>query len=352
METTRPTQDSRDQVDVLATQPLVAETRLAQQTEDLTPADRWFIRDHYNVPRLDASSWHLQLGGAVQRPLVLTLDELRAAPARELQTTMECAGNGRSFLPLPWEGNAFKYGAVSAGRFTGVPLAELLAQAELKPNVKEIVFRGADRGFEKNVGREIAFERSLPLEVALHPDTILAYAMNGEPLPVDHGFPVRLVVPGWYGVASVKWLLDVEAVAAPFEGYFQKLRYILPGGPYPSPLQERRVRALITAPEPGRSLRSGSVEVRGLAWSGNQPVAEVELSADDGATWQAAELEPSTSPYLWQRWRASWLAAPGSHVLQVRATDSRGRTQPDRAEWNLLGYANNGIQRVPVQVEG
>lgn len=344
-------ESNHDSLVVLANQPLVAETPLDQQAEKYTPNDRWFIRDHYNIPRLDASEWRLTLGGAVSRPAQLSLDDLHSLPARQLGVTIECAGNGRSYLPPPTDGNPFGYGAASAAVFTGVALGDVLARAGLQAGVQELVFRGADRGFEKNVGREINFERSLPLSIAMHPDTLLVYAMNGQPLPIDHGYPLRLLVPGWYGVASVKWLVAIEASYKPFDGYFQRLRYILPGGPWPTPLQERRVRSLIVWPTNGQNLRAGAVEVRGLAWSGNQPVARVELSGDGGLTWNPVELEPPDSPYAWQRWRAAWPARPGTFTLQSRATDTAGRSQPEHAEWNFLGYANNSIQQVQVEVQ-
>jgi DMSO/TMAO reductase YedYZ molybdopterin-dependent catalytic subunit len=334
----------------LSDQPLVAETPLGQQVEKYTPNDRWFIRNHFNIPRLNVSEWQLSVGGAVTRPLRFTLRDLRSLPSRRVAATMECAGNARSYLPPPTDGNPFKYGAASAAVFTGVPVADVFAGAGLAAGVQEIVFRGADRGFEKNVGGEINFERSLPLDVAMHPDTLLVYEMNGEPLPVDHGYPLRLVVPGWYGVASVKWLVEIEATYRPFDGYFQRLRYILPGGPRPTPLRERRVRSVIIWPADRQRLKAGPVEVRGLAWSGNRPVARVELSADGGRSWQAVDLEAPDSPYAWQRWRAVWHATPGSHTLQVRAADTAGRTQPEHADWNFLGYANNSIQNVLVEV--
>jgi DMSO/TMAO reductase YedYZ molybdopterin-dependent catalytic subunit len=279
----------------------------------------------------------------------VTVSDLRALPARQIAAVVECAGNGRSFLPPPWEGNAFTYGAVGNASWTGASLADVLGPSHVKDGTREIVFVGADRGFEKNVGREIGFERSLPLDVALHPDTLLAYEMNGEPLPIEHGYPVRLIVPGWFGVASVKWLTEVRAQAEPFNGYFQVDRYILPSGnDPPRPLRERGVRAVVTWPVDGATVPAGAVEVRGLAWSGNQPVVRVELSVDGGATWQAAELDAPESAYAWQHWRTTWNAPPRAHTLKVRATDERGRTQPDAAEWNLLGYANNGIQSVSV----
>src|SRR5262249_47388275 len=161
--------------------------------------------------------------------------------------------------------------------------------------------------------------------------------------PREHGFPVRLLVPGWYGVASVKWLAEIHALDQPFDGYFQVQRYILPNEDRPpTPLTERGVRAVITDPIDGAALRAGPIEVRGLAWSGNQPVQRVELSFDGGATWQPIELGAPESPYAWQRWRTTWHAGPGRHTLKARATDAAGRGQPDAGGWNYLGYANNG----------
>ncbi len=337
---------------VLATHPYVAETPLARQSEPLTPNARFFIRNHFTVPALDASTWKLSLGGSVRLPRTVTLAELRQLPRRTLSATVECAGNARSFLPPPTEGNQFGYGAVSAASWTGVSLRDVLGPDPFSASTREVLFVGADRGFEKNVGTEIAFERSLPVEVALDPDTMLVYEMNGEPLPAEHGFPVRLLVPGWYGVASVKWLVEIRGLEHPFDGYFQKQRYILPNdGAEPTPLGERRVRAVITSPVDGAVVQPGRIEVRGLAWSGNQPVAKVELSADGGQTWREVNLEPASSPYVWQWWQATWhVDRAGTYVLKARATDVKGRRQPEAAEWNLLGYANNGIQSVSIDV--
>src|SRR5262245_29581119 len=198
-----------DELNVLATRPLVAETRLDQQRGQHTPNRGFFIRNHFGIPELDAASWSITLGGHVERPRRITLADLRSLPARRLAAVVECAGNGRSFLPRPWEGNEFTYGAVSNASWTGVSLADVLGPSGLKAGTREVLFVGADRGFEKNVGQEIAFERSLPLDVAMHADSLLVYEMNGEPLPREHGFPVRLLVPGWYGVASVKWLTEI-----------------------------------------------------------------------------------------------------------------------------------------------
>jgi DMSO/TMAO reductase YedYZ molybdopterin-dependent catalytic subunit len=345
------TKPATDQLVVISTKPLVAETPLEIQVEKLTPNERFFIRTNFDIPTIQPDDWCLSIGGLVDHPIDITLDDLKRLPTRCLNAALECAGNGRSFLPQPWEGNAFGYGAVSAASWTGARLAELLSQAKVSDSAIELVFVGADSGFEKKVGHEISFERSLPVAIALHPDTLLVYEMNGAPLPVEHGGPVRLLVPGWYGVASVKWLVEIKAIDHRFAGFFQRQKYILPrGSDEPTPLTERRVRALITHPTPDGTPSAGGVDVRGYAWSGNQPVRIVELSVDDGATWRQVDLEAADSPYTWQRWRTEWLAAPGTYRLKVRATDNIGRTQPDEPEWNFLGYANNAIQVVPVTI--
>jgi DMSO/TMAO reductase YedYZ molybdopterin-dependent catalytic subunit len=347
-----PWSSGTDELVVLATSPLVAESPLERQVEPLTPTPRFFIRSHFGTPAIPTEEWQLAIGGAVTQARTVTLADLQRLPARHLDATMECAGNGRSFLPPPTEGNQFSYGAVSAARWTGVPVHEVLEPAGLAANVCEILFVGADRGFERNVGREIAFERSLPIEIARHPDTLLVYEMNGAPLSQEHGGPIRLLVPGWYGVASVKWLVELRALTQPFDGYFQVQRYVMPNGEQtPVPLRERRVRAVITDPAPNATVLAGPVEVRGLAWSGNQPVTRVELSVDGGASWGTVALDGAGSPYAWQHWHTTWEAAvPGDYLLHVRASDAAGRTQPAASEWNLLGYANNGIQSLPVRV--
>jgi DMSO/TMAO reductase YedYZ molybdopterin-dependent catalytic subunit len=336
---------------VLSTKPLVAESPLNLQSEKLTPNGRFFIRTNFGIPEILPESWNATVSGHVARPTTINLETLKNLPTRYLTAAMECAGNGRSFLAQPWEGNPFTYGAVSAASWTGVRLADVLQSTGLGDAVGEIVFVGADAGFEKKVGKEIPFERSLPIEIALHPDTLLVYEMNGVPLPAEHGGPVRLLVPGWYGVASVKWVAEIKAIEGRFKGFFQFQKYILPNGtPDPTPLTERRVRALITSPTADDKLVAGPHDVRGLAWSGNQPVQTVELSDDDGASWRTVDLEPSDSPYGWQRWRTRWQAQPGVHSLKVRATDCIGRVQPDVSDWNLLGYANNAVQVVAVTV--
>jgi DMSO/TMAO reductase YedYZ molybdopterin-dependent catalytic subunit len=289
-------------------------------------------------------------------PLTLTYDTLLALPSQTLLVTLECAGNGRIGLNPPAEGEPFGYGVASTAEWTGVPLRTVLEAAGLRSQVREILFVGADRGPNPEAGGVMmAFERSLPVERAMHPDTLLAYAMNGEGLLAEHGFPLRLVVPGWYGVASVKWVVHISALASPFGGFFQRERYIMThperGETAATPLTTIPPRSLLVAPAEGAMLPRGMHWLRGLAWSGTAPVECVEVSADDGQTWQVADWTSESTHYAWRTWASPWEATiPGPVTLLSRAIDAAGQTQPAMAEWNRLGYANNAIQAVHVTV--
>jgi sulfane dehydrogenase subunit SoxC len=323
----------------------------------VTPAGLHYLLIHYDIPLVDPATFELAVGGRVARPLTFSLDELRARPAVELEVTMECAGNGRALLPdprpvsQPWLSEA-----VGTGSWKGTPLAPLLAEAVPLDEACEVVFTGLDRGFEG--GEEQAFERSLPLEEALRDDVLLAYEMNGEPLLPQHGFPLRLVVPGWYGMTQVKWLARITVVDEPFEGYQMAHAYRLrrDEDDEGEPLTRIHPRALMVPPglpdfpTRERTLTAGPVTIEGRAWSGWAPVDGVEISTDGGATWTPVELDAPRSAWAWRGWRFEWDAAPGEHVLCCRARDEAGNTQPNEADWNLGGYANNGIQRVPVRV--
>ncbi len=340
---------------VVREEPRNAETPLTEQVGTITPNRLFYIRSHYTAPKLGAEEWRLRVEGEVRRPRQLTFADLLDLPTRSLIVTTECAGNGRFAMSPKAAGEQWQYGAVSTAEWTGAPLHLVLAQAGLGDRVKEILFEGADRGAEEKSEPVTAFERSLPLGTALHPDTLLAYRMNGEPLPVDHGFPVRLIVPGWYGVASVKWLTRIEALTKPFSGYYQTERYVMVhperGDATPTPLTAARVRSVITTPKPDAVLPRGSHIVRGMAWSGAAPIARVEVSTDGGATWKPAERLDEALPYAWRRWQFTWEAGtPGQVTLRSRAVDEAGNTQPTQPEWNYLGYGNNAVQTVEVTI--
>ena len=268
--------------------------------------------------------------------------------------TLECAGNGRWRFSPPVEGERWEFGAVSTAEWTGVPLIEVLDRAGLKSSAREVVFRGPDGGNVDGVVEPIRFERSLKLDDARDPGVLLAYAMNGEPLPVQHGYPLRLIVPGWYAVGSVKWLTEIDVIDGTFQGYFQATKYHFEreqdGELIREPVTLQRVRALITEPQPQEQLERGNVVIRGVAWSGAAAVARVEVSID-GGTWQEARLSGDRHRHSWQWWELLvHIEQPGTVVLRARATDLAGRTQPERPEWNRLGYGNNQIYEVPIQI--
>lgn len=351
---------------VVTADPLNAEARLEAQVGVLTPNAAFYVRDHFALPpHINLADWRLTLDGAVARPLALTYDALRAMPSRTLLVTLECAGNGRRALDPPAEGEPFGYGVASTAEWTGVPLRTVLEAADPRPSTCEVLFVGADSGRVAEAdGATMAFERSLPVERAMHPDTLLAYAMNGEELPITHGFPLRLVVPGWYGVAAVKWLVRISALTVPFTGFYQRDRYVLVHPPdergylsdkTPTPLTTIPPRSLLFTPTDSATLAQGAHHLRGLAWSGGAPVEQVEVSVDnndDGSlTWRAAEWTSEPARYAWRTWDYRWEATrPGPATLRSRAVDAAGHTQPATAEWNRLGYANNAIQVVHVTV--
>ncbi|WP_420125256.1 sulfite oxidase [Longimicrobium sp.] len=330
------------------------ESPLRALAEPVTPTDDFYQRTNFLVPEIDAAAWSLSIGGAVRNPFTLDLDELRALPWHTVTMTMECAGNARSFVrPLP-PGQPWNLGAVSTGTFTGVRLRDVLQRAGVDAGAVEVMFAGADAG-EVSPERTVRFERSLPLEQAMHPDVLLAWEMNGEPLRPPHGYPLRLVVPGWYGVASVKWLTEIRVIETPLDAHFQTERYVYVGDPVVAdgtPATAMRVRALIVQPEEGERLAAGAATtVRGTAWSGEAPVARVEVSVDGGSTWLDADLGTASSPYAAAPWSIEWTPADaGTHVLLARATDAAGNVQPMEPVWNELGYGNNAVHRLEVEV--
>ena len=324
---------------------------------DTTPAGAHYVVLHFDVPLVGAEAWRLSVDGLVARPLALTLDDLRRRPRVEAPVTLECAGNGRALATpraatMPW----FVEG-VSTARWAGTPLRDLLVEAGLDgPRAREVVFTGRDRGVTRGIDHH--YQRSLPVDQALAPEPLLAYEMNGHPLPPQHGFPVRLVVPGWYGMASVKWLDRITVVEHPFEGYEQKYVYRDTQRPEDlgQPVTRIRVRSLLRPPgvpdgdSRKRYVEPGTHEIVGRAWSGVAPVAAVRFSADGGQTWRPARLGPPPAPHAWQAWTVTWEATPGRHLLCARATDAAGHTQPLEPVWNLQGMANNCVHRVEVTV--
>jgi DMSO/TMAO reductase YedYZ molybdopterin-dependent catalytic subunit/rhodanese-related sulfurtransferase/glyoxylase-like metal-dependent hydrolase (beta-lactamase superfamily II) len=314
------------------------------------PNARFYVRNHFQAPTIDASTWRLEVKGLVERPLQLSLRDLFRMPSETCVVTLECAGNGRYSLDPCVAGEAWRLGAVSTAEWTGVPLVDVLDRAGALPGAREVVFRGADRGGVEGRAGTINFERSLPLDIAGSGDALLAYAMNGDALPLQHGYPLRLVVPGWYGMASVKWLAAIELVDRPFEGYFQAEKYCYETDATHEPVTLQRVRALITDPADGEEVSSGDIAIRGVAWSGAAPIVKVVVSINDGP-WQQARLVGDRNRHSWQWWELLTVVdQPGEISLRSRATDMAGRSQPDEQHWNRHGYGNNTIQTVLVTV--
>ncbi|WP_416986323.1 sulfite oxidase [Streptomyces sp. T028] len=341
--------------EVVMTDPYNAQTASAALAEPVTPVGAFFVRDHFGVPRTEPHRWRLRLAGAVRAPFDIGYDELLAMRRRELDVVLECAGNGRGLMTPRPPGVPWGERAVGCARFAGVPFRDIATRVRIAPDTLEFVFAGADSG--QAHGRRVAFERSLPLAVALHPDTLLATHMNGEPLVPEHGAPVRLVVPGRYAVADVKWLVEARAVTEPFTGVFQAEEYVYidSRGTPDGPVTTMRVKSLITAPDPGAIVPLGTeTVVRGRAWSGTGvPVRQVEVCADDSAdeAWHEATLEPPAGPYAWTGWSYVWAPRrPGRHRLLARATDEHGDTQPPRAPWNAQGYGCNPVASVVVAI--
>jgi DMSO/TMAO reductase YedYZ molybdopterin-dependent catalytic subunit len=324
---------------------------------DVTPIGLHYLLTHFDIPEVDPSSWRLEIAGLVETPLSLSLDDVRTRASIEVAVTMECAGNGRVHIEPHVVSQPWVLEAVGTARWRGVPVAEILKEAGVLRDATEVLFTGLDRGVEG--GEEQTYERSLPLESLMSGDALLAYEVNGIPLPPQHGYPLRLIVPGWYGMTSVKWLARMTVRDEPFDGYQMRHSYRVryeeeePG----EPITTIAPRSLMVPPgipeyqSRTRILDAGPCELVGRAWSGGAEVVAVDVSVDGGATWAGAELGESTlGRWAWRSWRFDWDARPGEHELSCRARDAVGNEQPLSAPWNLGGYVNNAVQRVAVTV--
>ena len=327
---------------VLSEEPLNAETKLDRQRGTIVPAGRHYVRTHFGIP---PARDELRITGAVREERSVTIEAVRALPSRTLLVTLECAGNGRKFLEPPAPGEQWALGGVGTAEWTGAVLGYVLESGPL-PSAVEVLFRGADEGEPKGLGRRISYERSLPIEVARGDEILVAYAMNGEAIPPEHGGPLRLIVPSWYGMASVKWLAEIRLVDRPFEGFFQKDRYVIDG----LPLRGIEPRAVITSPGDGAEMTGGSVDVRGYAWSGRAPLDRVELSADGSGPLATMTVVADASRFAWHEFLFRIRLEPGAHVLVARAIDRDDNTQPVNQRWNALGYANNAVRPTRVRV--
>jgi sulfane dehydrogenase subunit SoxC len=325
----------------------------------ITPIAMHYVLIHFDVPDVDPATFELIVDGRVRRTMALSLEALRARPAVTMAVMMECAGSGRAHLAprpvsAPWHDEA-----IGCAEWTGTPLRRVLEEAGLLDDAVELLFTGQDRGLDQGVEQD--YQRSLSIDDAMAGDVLLAYAMNGQPLPPSHGFPLRLIVPEWYGMASVKWLRSITAITEPFEGVQQAqlYRYRRSADDPGTPVTRKQPRALMAPPgipeflTRTRHVRAGHTLVEGRAWSGPDAVTRIEFSADGGRTWDDARLQERMGKHGWSAWSYDWDAGePGDYELCVRATDSAGAVQPldCAATWNQGGYAVNAVQRVAVRV--
>ena len=322
---------------------------------DVTPAGLHYLLIHFDIPATDAAGWSLAIGGLVERPRALSLAQIKALPTKTLRVTLECAGNGRGQMSPRYPSMPWLEEGVSTAEWTGTPLAGLLEAAGVKSEAKEIVFRGTDRGLDR--GSEHDYARSLTVTEAMRPDVLVVHGMNGQPLLPQHGAPLRLVVPGWYGMASVKWLAGIEALAQPFDGIQQVGSYHFRAQADDTgvPCTYMRPNSLMIPPgipdfyTRRRVAEAGRIPLFGRAWSGGGvPIARVEVSVD--GKWHAARLGPPAGPWAWRGWSFEWDATPGEHVLACRATDADGNAQPAEPAADVSGFGNNSNQRVQVTV--
>jgi DMSO/TMAO reductase YedYZ molybdopterin-dependent catalytic subunit len=328
---------------IVTAMPENSETPLEGVRSWVTPNRLFFVRNHFEVPAIDPGSWRLSVSGCVEQPAEWSWDDLSALPERSVFATVECAGNGRSFLTPHVHGVQWGAGAVGHAEWTGVPLRLVLQKARVRPEALEVLFEGADVGTEPGQPEPMAFARSLPMDKALDPDTVLAVRMNGELLEPSHGAPVRLLVPGWYGVASVKWLRRIEVLDRPFHGYFQSTKYTVQrpsdGGVEQVVVGPMALKSEIIRPHPGEVLGVGTNRLFGVAWAGPEAVSVVEISTDGGQTWGRAELIGPQVRYSWTLWEYLWeVAEPGRYQLLARAVSVSGQVQPDRHDPLDGGY--------------
>ncbi len=348
----------KERLIVRSLRPEDLETPVSLLNTWITPNDLFYVRHHLYAPSVDVDGWKLTVGGEVQNPLALTLDELKRMPKRTVTVTLECAGNGRAFFDPPVAGIQWEKGAVGTARFAGARLADVLNRAGVKPVGQYVAMNGAD----KPLGKMPDFIRNLPVKKALDPDTILAYEMNGEPLPVLHGFPLRAVAPGWEGAYSVKWLTDIQVIEKEYDGFFVKTAYRFPNRPIAPgeavapqdmiPLTGLVVKSLINSPLDGATVAPGKTRLSGFAWAGEANIARVDVSMDNGSSWRPAKLGSERERYAWQSFEYEFdIAKPGSYLLMSRATDDKGNVQPIAPQWNPSGYLWNVIDKVRINVK-
>lgn len=334
------------------------ETPVALLDSFITPNDLFYVRSHMPVPQIDAAAWSLKIGGEVNSPIALSLDEIKKLPAVTITTTLECAGNGRAFFEPALAGIQWEKGAVGTARFTGARLSDILKKAGVKTSGLNVEMHAADRP----PGTMPAFVRQVPMAKAMHPDTIVAWDMNGQPIPLPHGSPLRAIIPGWEGAYSVKWLNALNVLPKDSDSFWVATGYrypnkrVAPGAAVDAkdmePLKGLAVKSLITTPATGAALGIGKIVVGGFAWAGENDINQVDISFDNGATWQPARLTGEKARFTWRRFEFEFNATkPQSYLILSRATDSAGNMQPAVSQWNPSGYLWNQYDSVRVEVK-
>lgn len=325
----------------------------------ITPTENFYVRCHFPIPQIDAKAWRFQLEGCIEQASQFSLADLRDFPSETITAAIECAGNSRVFLVPKVKGVQWELGAVGNATWTGVRLRHLLEKAHLKSEACEVILEGADKGTIAEPPRpagEIHFARSIPLAKAMN-DVLLAFAMNGEALTPAHGFPLRAIVPGWYGMASIKWLQRIIVSDQLFNGYYQTVDYAYwkrdGSGPTLVPLSEMRPKAQIARPESNETIPAGeSYLIKGAAWTGESEVIKVEMSFDAGNTWRDAKLDDRPAKQAWRLWEWEWKSpTPGHHTLMARATDACNRIQPLERNADAGAYMIDHCLPIEVEVQ-
>ncbi|MED4205540.1 sulfite oxidase [Neobacillus mesonae] len=340
-------------------QPDNREMPLSFVDTDTIGNDLFYRRNHFPYPSLPQTIYWLPVNGLVHMPKIFTLDEILQLPSKTLKVVLECSGNKRHFFEPKVFGDQWEKGAIGQGYWKGVPLRSLLELAGgVQPGAKEVLIEGYDYGKQPNINQPVTFARSLPLSKALHPDTLIAYQYNNQPISFKHGYPLRLIVPQWYAVASVKWIKQITVIDYEFNGPFQAVDYVY----YPDketdagaiPVTVLNVNSSIQKPLNREILNRGKHLIKGIAWTGAGTITKVEVSTDNGSNWYTAQIETQNSSenYAWTSWTYEWYAPEkGEYTILLKATDSRNRTQPSVPYWNRKGYGYNAIDKVRVKVE-
>ncbi|MCO1603348.1 sulfite oxidase [Desulfosporosinus nitroreducens] len=333
------------------------ETPIHFLPQTITPKEYFFIRNHFEYPTQTQEAYFLPIVGEVIRPIIFKLEDIMRMPSKHLMLPLECSGNNRAFFHPKVYGEQWEDGAISQGLWKGVPLKDLLALIGLKRTALEVVFEAYDYGKRMDLEGDFHFARSLPIQKALHPDTLIAYELNGKPIPFKHGYPLRLIVPQWYAMASIKWVKRIVVIDHLFKGPFQEIDYNY----YPykdsdkgkTPVAQINVSSIIQQPQSYSILDNGKHVVEGIAWTGTGVIIEVEVSTDGGESWHKAILGQEQSHlYSWTFWKYDWkVSSKGEYLIMSRARDSFGNIQPFKAKWNRKGYGYNAVYTVKVKVE-